>query len=113
MDFNELLDFAVPFAEQFPALRAVVGFIVVFFLPGFAWTFVFFNKVSVIERIVLSMGLSIAIVTLGILVLHVLFGMTITGSTSLITIAIIIVLAVVTYFIKRYITKRMKAAGGD
>jgi len=81
VELNELLDFAVPFAEQFPALRAVVGFIIVFFLPGFAWTFVFFSKISVIERIVLSMGLSIAIVTLGILALHVLIGMTITGST--------------------------------
>ena len=96
MELNELLDFAVPFAEQFPALRAVVGFIIVFFLPGFAWTFVFFSKISVIERIVLSLGLSIAIVTLGILVLHILFNMTITGSTSLITIALIIVLAVAT-----------------
>ena len=113
MELNELLDFAVPFAEQFPALRAVVGFIIVFFLPGFAWTFVFFSKISVIERIVLSLGLSIAIVTLGILVLHVLFGMTITGSTSLITIAAIIVVAVITYFIKRYFVKRMKASDGE
>ena len=113
MELNELLDFAVPFAEQFPALRAVVGFIIVFFLPGFAWTFVFFNKVSVIERIVLSLGLSIAIVTLGILVLHILFNMTITGSTSLITIALIIVLAVATYLMKRLIVKRMKASDGD
>ena len=113
MELSELLDFAVPFAERFPALRAVVGFIIVFFLPGFAWTFVFFSKISVIERIVLSMGLSIAIVTLGILVLHVLFGMTITGSTSLITITAIIILAVMTYFTKRYIVKRMKASGGD
>lgn len=112
MELNELLDFAVPFAERFPALRAAAGFVIVFFLPGFAWTFVFFNRVSVIERIVLSLGLSIAIVTLGVLVLHVLFGITITGSTSLITIAAIIVLAVITFFIKRYITKRIKAPGG-
>ena len=113
MDFNELLDFAVPFAEKLPALRGIIGFIVVFFLPGFAWTFVFFNKVSVIERIVLSLGLSIAIVTLGILVLHVLFDMRITGINSLVAIGIIIVLGVATYFIKRYITKRMKASRGD
>jgi len=113
VELNGLQDFAVPFAEQVTALQGVAGFIIVFFLPGFAWTFVFFSKVSVIERIVLSMGLSIAIVTLGVLVLHVLFGMTITGSTSLITIAVIIVLAVITYFIKRYIVKRMKASGGD
>ena len=102
----------MPFAQQFPVLRGIMGFVVVFFLPGFAWTFVFFSKVSVIERIVLSMGLSIAIVTLGVLVLHVLFGMKITGSTSLITIAIIIAAAAITYFIKRHITKRMRVSGG-
>ena len=113
MDFNELLDWVVPFAERLPVLRGIIGFIVVFFLPGFAWTFVFFSKISVIERIVLSMGLSIAIVTLGVLALHFLFGMTITGINSLITIAIIIVAAVITYFIKRFITKRMKASDGE
>ena len=113
MDFNELLDWVVPFAERLPVLRGIIGFIVVFFLPGFAWTFVFFSKISVIERIVLSMGLSIAIVTLGVLALHVLIGMKITGINSLIAIAVIIVAAVITYFIKRYITQRMKASGGD
>ena len=113
MELSELLDFVVPFAERLPVLRGIIGFIVVFFLPGFAWTFVFFSKISVIERIVLSMGLSIAIVTLGVLALHILFGMTITGSTSLITIAVIIVVAVATYFIKRFIVKRMKASDGD
>ena len=111
MDFNEALDFVVPFAERLPILRGIIGFIVVFFLPGFAWTFVFFNRVSVIERIVLGMGLSIAIVTMGVLVLHLLFGMKITGINSLITIAIIIVAAVATYYIKKFVIRRMKPSG--
>ena len=111
MDFNEALDFVVPFAERFPILRGIIGFIVVFFLPGFAWTFVFFNRVSIIERIVLGMGLSIAIVTMGVLVLHLLFGMKITGINSLITIAIIIVAAVATYYIKKFVIRRMKPSG--
>ena len=113
MELNELLDFAVPFAEKFPALRAVFGFIVVFFLPGFAWTFVFFNKISVIERIALSLGLSIAMVTLSILVLHMLFGMKVTGVNSLLTILVIIVAAVGTYLVKRYIIRRSRASNGD
>ena len=113
MDFNELLDFAVPFAERLPVLRGIIGFIVVFFLPGFAWTFVFFNRISVIERIVLSMGLSIAIVTMSVLVLHLLFGMKITGGNSLVAIAVIIVLAVGTYFIKKFITRRLKPSGEE
>ena len=108
MDFNEALDFVVPFAERLPVLRGIIGFIVVFFLPGFAWTFVFFNRVSVIERIVLSMGLSIAIVTMSVLVLHLLFGLKITGGNSLIVIVIIIAAAAVTYFIKKSLSKRLK-----
>lgn len=110
---NELLEYLVPFAQQVPALRAIVGFVVVLFLPGFAWSFVFFSRVSAIERIVLSLGLSIAIVTLGGLVLHVLFGLKVTGVNSLITIAVIIALGAVTYLIKWYITRRIKASRGE
>ena len=113
MDFNEFLDFLVPFAERLPALRAIAGFIIVFFIPGFAWTFVFFNRVSVVERVVLSLGLSIALVTLGILVLHVLFGMRITGINSMVTIAVITAVGIITFLAKRYITNRIKASGGE
>lgn len=113
MDFNQLLDFIVPFAERVPVIRAILGFILVFFLPGFVWTFVFFNRVSVIERVALSLGLSIAMVTLSILVLHMLFDMKITGINSLLTIAVIIVIAIGTYFLKKYITRRRKATNGD
>jgi len=113
VDFNELLDFVVPFAERLPVLRGIIGFIVVFFLPGFAWTFVFFNRISVIERIVLSMGLSIAIVTMSVLVLSLLLGMKITGGNSLVVIAVIIVAAVATYLIKKYITRRIKPSGEE
>ena len=111
MDFNEALDFVVPFAEKLPVLRGIIGFIAVFFLPGFAWTFVFFKRVSIIERIVLGMGLSIAIVTMSVLVLHLLFGMTITGINSLVTIAIIIAGAVAVYYIKKFVTRRMNTSG--
>ena len=108
MDFNEVLDFVVPFAERLPVLRGIIGFILVFFLPGFAWTFVFFNRVSVIERIVLAMGLSIAIVTISVLVLHLVFGLKITGGTSLVAIAIIIAAGVATFFVKKSLSKRLK-----
>ena len=113
MDFNQLLDYIVPFAERLPVIRAIVGFFLVFFLPGFAWTFVFFSRISVIERIALSLGLSIAMVTLSILVLHMLFGMKVTGVNSLLTILVIIVAAVGTYLVKRYIIRRSRASNGD
>jgi uncharacterized membrane protein len=113
VDFNEALDFVVPFAERLPVLRGIIGFIVVFFLPGFAWTFVFFNRVNVIERIVLGMGLSIVIVTMSVLVLHLLLGMKITGINSLVTIAIIIVAAVAAYYTKKFVIRRMKISGDN
>jgi len=67
-------------AEVTEVLRIIVGSIFVFFLPGFAWSYVFFkkNEIDVIERIVLSFGLSIAIVPLTIFWLNFLFEIRIT-----------------------------------
>jgi len=47
-------------------LRIIFGFIFVLFLPGLAWSFVFFKKeeIDVMGRIALSFGLSIALVPL-------------------------------------------------
>lgn len=47
-------------------LRIIFGSIFIFFLPGYAWSFVFFKKgkIDLIERIALSFGLSIALVPL-------------------------------------------------
>ena len=51
-------------------LRVVFGSLFVFFLPGFAWSFVFFDKTKKeldwLERGVLSIGLSIALVPLAV-----------------------------------------------
>lgn len=46
------------------AVRIVFGTAYVVFLPGFAWTFVFFRRdtIDILERIVLSIGLSIILV---------------------------------------------------
>ena len=50
------------FFESVPVIRGIIGFILVLFIPGFAWTLVFFKQLNVIERIALSFGLSIAVV---------------------------------------------------
>jgi uncharacterized membrane protein len=113
MDFGQLLESVIPFAERLPTIRAVLGFILVFFVPGFAWTFVFFSRLNIIERIALSFGLSIAAVTLSIIVLHVLFGMRITGSNSLLIIIVITIIALVLYLLKRLLTGQPKASNGD
>ncbi len=100
---KQIFEFALPFLEKLPAIRAILGFILVFFLPGFAWTLVFFKQVNIIERIALSFGLSIAVVTLSILVLNVLIGVRITGLNSLLIIIVITIIPVAFYYLKRFV----------
>ena len=113
MDFGQLFETFLPFAERLPAIRAILGVILVFFLPGYVWTLVFFSRLNVAERIALSFGLSIAAVTLSTIVLHLLFGMRITGANALVTIIVIIVIGLGIYLIKRLKTRQSKAASGD
>jgi len=100
---KQIFEFALPFLEKLPAIRAILGFILVFFLPGFAWTLIFFKQINIIERIALSFGLSIAVVTLSILVLNVLIGVRITGLNSLLIIIVITIIPVTFYYLKRFI----------
>ena len=105
---KELFQFVLPFLDQLPFIRAILGFIVVFFLPGFAWTLVFFNggQINVIERLALSLGLSIAVVTLSILALNILFGVGITGFNSVLIIIAVTIIPVAFYYINRFIVRR-------
>lgn len=109
MDLSGLLSFA----EEIPVVRAILAAVLVFFLPGFAWTLVFFKKLTIIERIALSVGLSIASVTLSILVLNILFGMKINGVNALVTIIVITIIPVGIYFFRRYLARRSEASDGD
>ena len=107
--FRELFGFFLPFLESVPAIRAILGFSLVFFLPGFAWTFIFFKSksINVIERVALSFGLSMAVVTLSIFALNVLFGTRITGLNSVLVIIAIIIIPVVFYYLNRLIRSRL------
>jgi len=95
--------FVFPFLDSVPIIRAILGFALVFFLPGFAWTLVFFRQVNVVERVALSIGLSIALVTLSILSLNRLLGMSITGVSSVVVIVVITVIPVVIYYLRKYL----------
>ncbi len=83
-------------------MRAILGIVLMFFLPGFAWTLVFFRQITRLERFVLSVGLSIAIVTLSILALNVLVGIRITGFNSLLIIITVTVIPLVFYYLRRF-----------
>lgn len=69
-------------------IRMILGSIFVLFIPGFAWTFAFFerNEIDSIERIALSFGLSIALVPLTIFYLNYMFSMKITALNSFVVI---------------------------
>lgn len=105
MDFRQIFDFAIPFLERLPVLRAILGVIIMFFLPGFTWSLVFFKGINVIERIALSIGLSVAIITLSILALNKLLGIRITGVNSLLIIIVITVIPLAFYYIGRLVKK--------
>ncbi len=107
---RELFGFIFPFLERVPIIRAILGFILVFFLPGFAWTLVFFRQINVIERVTLSFGLSIVVVTLSLLLLNRLIGISITGFNSVLVIVAITVLPVLVYYLNRFIKRRKGSA---
>ena len=102
------MGFTLPFLDSVPAIRVILGFILVFFLPGFAWTLVFFSRqqINIVERLVLSLGLSIAVVTLTIFALHKLIGVRITGVNSVLIILTITIIPVVIYYLKRLVERR-------
>jgi uncharacterized membrane protein len=113
MDFSQIFGSIMPFAERLPVVRAILGFILVFFLPGFVWTLVFFNRLNIVERKAHSLGLSMAVVTLSILVMNVFLDVRITGANSLLIIIVIIVVALVVYALKRFAFHKKAETNGD
>jgi len=86
--------------------RAILAVILVFFVPGFAWTLVLFRKLDIPERLALSIGLSIALVTLSILVANVVFKIPISGLSALVIILLITVIPLIWYGIRWWLSKR-------
>ena len=105
MDIGQIFGAFLPALEGAPWLRAGLAIILVFFLPGLAWTLVLFRRVNIIERLALAIGLSIASVTLSILVLNVLFDFRINGVNAVLTILVITAVGVAIYFIKRQLRR--------
>jgi uncharacterized membrane protein len=97
-----------------PVIRVILASLLVFFLPGFAWSLVFFSKkINVLERAALSLGMSIALVTLAVLVLNVLLHVRINGFNALITILVLTAIAFAVFFIKRFAAGKSGASSGE
>jgi uncharacterized membrane protein len=106
MDLSQLRDTFLSFLEKIPVIRAIIGILLVFFVPGYAWTLALFDKIKNVERIAISIGISIATVTLSILALNLFFHVKITGINALFTIIVITAIPLVIYLFKRLIKKR-------
>ncbi len=75
--------------EVLEVVRAVLGFLLVMFVPGYAWTFAFFpddEEIDLLERIAIAVGLSISLVVLTVYALNILFSVKITLVNSLLVI---------------------------
>ncbi len=93
------------------SFRIVFGVLYVMFLPGLIWSYVFFKpksvdnkkkekfEIDIIERIILSIALSIALVPLTIFFLNKL-GIKITLLSTFLEILGLIILSIVIYIIK-------------
>ena len=106
------MDGLIELVSSVPVIRGVLGFLLVFLVPGFAWTLVFFRgkRISILERLALSFGLSVAIVTLSVLALNFVFGVGITGFNAVLIILIVTGVALVIYFLKRVLPGRGSGA---
>lgn len=74
-----------------------------FFLPGLAWTLIFFRQINIIERVALSFGLSIVVVTLSIFFINRFLEIRITTFNSLLVISTVTILPAVAYYLNRLI----------
>ena len=104
---TEIMDFVLPVFRYLPGLRMTLGVILVFLLPGLCWTLVFFRgrQVNMVERIALSFGISIAMVTLLIFVMNRVAGVAINGVSSLAAIAVLIVVPLAYYCVRRFVLR--------
>ena len=91
-------------------LRALAASVLVLFLPGFAWSLVFFKKTGALERFALSIGLSVSIMTLAVLGLNIAFRVPITVTTALIVIFVFSAVPFAIYTITRIRARQREAA---
>jgi len=105
---SEILDWLIPVLDSVPAVRGILAFILMFFLPGFCWIKLLFGdnrKMTVIETVALSFGLSIAMVALSLLVVYVFFNVSITSKNALLVILVIIIIPTTLYGLRRIVRK--------
>jgi uncharacterized membrane protein len=76
-------DFVAPPIGAVEVLRIILAVLLFFFLPGFAWSLLLSRVKAVLERVALSIGLSIALVTLAILGTNIFLDVPITATNTI------------------------------
>ena len=110
---SELFSSVFLLFDKAPFIRALFGVILVFILPGFAWSFVFLKQVKIFERIVYSVPLSLVIVTLRLIVANRFAGMKITGLSSSLVILGIIIIAACVWYLNKVIGNKTENTSGE
>ena len=95
-------------------LRMLLGSLFILFVPGLAWSYVFFTRKNIdwIGRVALSFGLSIALVPISLFWLNWLFHMKITLLSVSATVGGLTVSAMIYTLVKRdkRVINRLKSA---
>ena len=88
--------------ETYEVVRIVLGSIFVLFIPGFAWSYIFFGKgeIDLIERIALSFGLSIALIPLTVFWLNWLLHVPINLTNVTIIVVVLTVIPLIHFYLK-------------
>ncbi len=89
-------------------LRVILGLILIFFIPGFAFTWAIYTKktdLSSIVRIALSCVLSVAIVMISSLFLESVLGIESTGVNIVISLLSFTIVMVVIWLLRNYLQK--------
>lgn len=68
----------------FSVLKAALGGLLIFFLPGFLWSLFLFSTISWLERVPVSIGISLAITSVAGIVLSMLFHFPLNGTNTII-----------------------------
>lgn len=89
-------------------VRALLAMGLLFCLPGFVWSLVLFRRIEAIEKIALSLGLSIALVTLSLIFMNRLAKIRISGFNSALVIIILTILPIAIYYLNWFIERRRR-----
>lgn len=93
----------------------LVSLALLFLLPGYCLSKVFFprGETSRIERIALSLGLSVTAVPATVLALNYLLNIKITAESVMASILLIVLPSIVIYIVELLVLKRMQELGGE